>query len=56
LGREVDDDVRLFAIEQFQQKIEFIGYMVNVITVSRMLIDPKRERGRAQRIATDSYD
>jgi len=34
LGCKIDDDLRLLAIEQFEQEIEFVGDVISVILVA----------------------
>ena len=54
LGGEVDDHLRLLAIEQLQQEIEFVGHVPSVVFVPRTFLDAEGERSGPQRIAADA--
>ena len=55
LGGEIDDDLRLLAIEQFEQQIELVGDVIGVIFVALPLVDVQRERLGPQQVASDPH-
>ena len=57
LSGEIDDDLRLLAVEQLHQKIEFIVHMIGVIAVARIAVaDAQSEAFVLGQIATDRDD
>ena len=54
LRGEIDDDLRLLAVEQLHQKIEFVVHVVGVIAVARIAVaDAQSEAFVLGQIATD---
>jgi hypothetical protein len=51
LRRIIDDDLRLLAVEKFEQQVELVGDVEGVIGVVLAFLDAQRERLGAQRIA-----
>jgi hypothetical protein len=57
LGGEVDDHLRLLAIEQLHQEIELVVQVVGVVAVARIaLADAEREAFVFRQIAADGDD
>ena len=55
LRGEIDYHLRLLAIEQFEQKVEFIGDMIGVVFVALPLLDIEREWLGPHQIAADAH-
>jgi hypothetical protein len=54
LGGEVDDHLRLLAVEQFHQQIELVVHVVGVVAVARIaLADAERETFVFRQVAAD---
>ena len=55
LRGEIYDDLRLLAVEQFEQEVEFVGDVISVILVARPLLDIQRERFGTHQIAANPH-